>query len=80
MNEQVLLSVSKVLDPPKSPFLRGTLIPIPPFLRGVRGDQQVPKIHSQRLFKQPLILCVSVSIIVIVVMKESPAIYSESCL
>jgi hypothetical protein len=25
-------------DPPKSPFLRGTLIPVPPFLRGARGD------------------------------------------
>jgi hypothetical protein len=27
------------IDPPKSPFLRGTLTPVPPFLRGARGDQ-----------------------------------------
>jgi hypothetical protein len=26
------------LDPPKSPLERGTLNPVPPFLRGVRGD------------------------------------------
>ncbi len=26
-------------DPPKSPLKRGTLILVPPFLRGVRGDQ-----------------------------------------
>jgi len=32
------LSVSKVLDPSKSPLKRETLIPVPPFLRGVRGD------------------------------------------
>jgi len=25
-------------DPPKSPFSRGTLSPIPPFLRGAMGD------------------------------------------
>jgi hypothetical protein len=25
-------------DPPKSPFKRGTLTPVPPFLRGARGD------------------------------------------
>jgi len=35
---KVLLSVSKVLDPSKSPLKRETLIPVPPFLRGVRGD------------------------------------------
>jgi hypothetical protein len=28
------LSVSKVLDPPKSPLKRGTLIPVPPLKRG----------------------------------------------
>jgi hypothetical protein len=29
------------LDPPKSPLKRGTLskFPVPPFLRGARGDQ-----------------------------------------
>ncbi|NET62229.1 MAG: WG repeat-containing protein [Symploca sp. SIO2E6] len=26
-------------DPPKSPLIRGTLNPVPPFLRGVRGDR-----------------------------------------
>ncbi|BAT55651.1 hypothetical protein NOS3756_46440 [Nostoc sp. NIES-3756] len=26
-------------DPPKSPLKRGTLILVPPFLRGVRGDR-----------------------------------------
>jgi hypothetical protein len=40
------LSVSKVLDPSKSPLKRETLIPVSPFLRGVRGDQQVPKITA----------------------------------
>lgn len=29
---KVLLSVSNVLDPPKSPSKRGTLIPVPLFL------------------------------------------------
>jgi hypothetical protein len=29
------------LDPPKSPLKRGTLSPVPPFLRGVRGDLSV---------------------------------------
>jgi hypothetical protein len=29
------------LDPPKSPLKRGTLSPVPPFLRGVRGDHRV---------------------------------------
>jgi hypothetical protein len=41
------LSVSKVLDPPKSPLRRGTLIPVPPFLRGVRGDLKVPKVTAK---------------------------------
>jgi len=27
-------------DPPKSPFLRGTLTLVPPFLRGARGDRR----------------------------------------
>jgi hypothetical protein len=27
-----------ILDPPKSPLERGTLILVPPFLRGARGD------------------------------------------
>jgi hypothetical protein len=40
------LLIKKVLDPPKPPFLRGTLIPVPLFLSGVRGDQQVPKITA----------------------------------
>jgi len=39
--------VSKVLDPPKSPLKRGTLIPVPPFLRGVRGDLNVSKITAK---------------------------------
>jgi hypothetical protein len=33
----------KSSDPPKSPFLRGTLILVPPFLRGVRGDQNATR-------------------------------------
>jgi hypothetical protein len=41
------LSVSKVLDPPKSPLERGTLIPVPPFLRGVRGDLKVLKVTAK---------------------------------
>ncbi|BAT53075.1 hypothetical protein NOS3756_20340 [Nostoc sp. NIES-3756] len=34
-------------DPPKSPLKRGTLILVPPFLRGVRGDQNVVGLGSQ---------------------------------
>jgi hypothetical protein len=30
--------IATIGDPPKSPFKRGTLIPVPPFLRGARGD------------------------------------------
>jgi hypothetical protein len=32
---------SQRLDPPKSPLKRGTLNPVPPFLRGARGDRRV---------------------------------------
>ena len=32
----------ELLDPPKSPLKRGTLILVPPLIRGVWGDQQVP--------------------------------------
>ncbi len=34
------LAFTRNLDPPKSPLRRGTLrvLPVPPFLRGVRGD------------------------------------------
>ena len=35
------------LDPPKFPLKRGTLTLVPPFLRGVRGDHEVPKITIQ---------------------------------
>jgi len=31
--------INVLRDPPKSPLKRGTLNPVPPFLRGVRGDQ-----------------------------------------
>jgi hypothetical protein len=37
------LSVSKVLDPPKSPDKLGDFDSCSPFLRGVRGDLKVPK-------------------------------------
>jgi hypothetical protein len=30
--------IATIGDPPKSPFKRGTLTSVPPFLRGVRGD------------------------------------------
>jgi hypothetical protein len=33
-----MTDASKTLDPPKSSLKRRTLTPIPPFLRGVRGD------------------------------------------
>jgi hypothetical protein len=36
------------LDPPKSPLERGTLILIPPFLRGARED--LPCTHNTREF------------------------------
>jgi hypothetical protein len=39
------LSVSKVLDPSKSPDKLGDF-DSSPFLRGVRGDEQVPKITA----------------------------------
>jgi hypothetical protein len=39
MFEKSLVMYQILLDPPKSPFRRGTLIPFPPFLRGARGDQ-----------------------------------------
>jgi hypothetical protein len=35
-----------LLDPPKSPLKRGTLRGFPPFKRGARGDQSVPKITA----------------------------------
>jgi hypothetical protein len=41
------LSASKVLDASKSPLKRETLIPVPPFLRGVRGDLKVPKVTAK---------------------------------
>jgi hypothetical protein len=47
MFEKSLAMYQILLDPPKSPFLRGTLIPVPPFLRGVRGDQLVLNITVQ---------------------------------
>jgi len=31
--------INVLRDPPKSPLKRGTLNLVPPFLRGVRGDQ-----------------------------------------
>ncbi|MEH2162275.1 MAG: hypothetical protein V7K38_14820 [Nostoc sp.] len=39
MSENFLVLYSRLVDPPKSPLKRGTLIPVPPFLRGARGDQ-----------------------------------------
>jgi len=38
MFEKSYCMYQNVIDPPKSPLKRGTLIPVPPFLRGVRGD------------------------------------------
>jgi hypothetical protein len=37
------------LDPPKSPLKRGTLILVPPFLRGARGDLTLVT-HNTREF------------------------------
>jgi hypothetical protein len=36
--EKFLVMYQILLDPPKSPLKRGTLIDFPPFLRGARGD------------------------------------------
>ena len=44
MFEKSLMVYLIFLDPPKSPLRRGTLTLVPPFLRGVRGDQEVSKI------------------------------------
>jgi hypothetical protein len=49
------LSGSKILDPPKSPLKRGTLIPVPPFLRGVRGDLKVPKVTAKHFSNNLLV-------------------------
>ena len=46
MFEKYLAMYQIRLDPPKSPLKRGTLILVPPFLRGVRGDQLVPKVTA----------------------------------
>jgi hypothetical protein len=35
-----LKSVAPCIDPPQSPLKRGTKIPVPPFLRGARGDRR----------------------------------------
>jgi hypothetical protein len=43
---KVLSQVAKQLDPPRSPLKRGTLSPVPPFLRGARGDHRVVCITS----------------------------------
>jgi hypothetical protein len=67
MNEQVLLSVSKILDPPKSPDKLGDF-DSSPFLRGASavlgvspmsdwrglGGSKVPKVTAKYLFIQPL--------------------------
>ena len=37
LSTHILLSPQVLGDPPKSPLKRGTLIPVPPFLRGARG-------------------------------------------
>ena len=41
------IDCERLLDPPKSPLKRGTLIPVPPFLRGVRGDQSLEELVSK---------------------------------
>ncbi len=38
MFEKSLVMYQTLLDPPKSPLERGTLIQVPPFTRGVRGQ------------------------------------------
>jgi len=43
-------SLALYVNPPKSPFARGTLRIVPPFQRGARGD----KVGALTLFKQPL--------------------------
>ncbi|BAZ50939.1 hypothetical protein NIES4103_35620 [Nostoc sp. NIES-4103] len=47
MSEKSLTMYQMSLDPPKSPLKRGTLILVPPFLRGVRGDLNVLKITAE---------------------------------
>ena len=39
MFEKSLMVYQIFIDPPKSPLEMGTLTLVPPFLRGVRGDQ-----------------------------------------
>ena len=39
MFEKLLVVYQNLSDPPKSPLKRGTSDPVPPFLRGARGDQ-----------------------------------------
>jgi hypothetical protein len=47
MFEKPLVMYQILLNPPKSPLKRGTLILIPPFLRGARGDQLVLNITAK---------------------------------
>jgi hypothetical protein len=47
MSEKSLVMYQELLDPPKSPFLRMTLILVPPFLRGARGDQKCLKLQME---------------------------------
>jgi hypothetical protein len=44
MSEKFFCIHLNLADPPKFPLKRGTLTPVPPFLRGVRGDLKVPKV------------------------------------
>jgi hypothetical protein len=48
MFEKSLIMYQILLDPPKSPLKRGTLILVPPFLRGVRGDLNVLKVTAKK--------------------------------
>ena len=56
VSHKVILSVSKVLDPSKSPLKRETLMTVSPFsrgVRGVRGDLKVPKVTAKHLMATP---------------------------
>ena len=51
--ENLFMLCLALTDPPKSPLKRGTLMLIPPFIRGVRGDREL---ISENLFMLGLTL------------------------
>ncbi len=51
---KVLSSVAKRYRSPQPPLKRGALIPVPPFLRGVRKDLKVSKVTVKYFIKHLL--------------------------